>query len=106
MGVNEGSLPDGMARCESCAEARHDAELVVCVDCERTYGLRGKPLYCKDACATKCASCDSYVCESCIRGVECYGCSGPTDAELHASQGDGGGYYSSDRMAALQREIL
>lgn len=75
------TLPEGMARCESCGEPRHEIELVQCTDCQYDLGM-GKARYCKTMCAKKCASCEGMLCEF-HEATECRACRGPSDAELY-----------------------
>lgn len=94
-----------------CASCEHRTMGYTCSVCEdeyqeaSRYGRMPLPdVLCAD-CAVPCRSCHRPTCEHHARASgECIGCSGPTDAE---QQADGGiCYYSSERMAAMQREIL
>lgn len=96
-----------MKQCDVC---EHLTMGHTCHVCENEYqeGSRYGRLPLPDSlcadCAKPCVSCKLPTCENHARSSgECMACSGPTDAELFASQGDGGGYYSSERMDAARR---
>lgn len=95
-----------------CATCEHLTMGYTCHICEHQYqegsryGRMPKPdTLCSD-CATPCVSCKEPVCEyHASKSGECVGCSGPSDAEMRQADG-AGSFYSSERMAALRREVL